>query len=130
MNRTLIIFCVTLCCSITTAAFGQIEIAQSSIDGGAGVVTGGNFSLSGTIGQHDASTTSSGGNFSVSGGFDTGQDEVLLGDVNGDGQVDLLDVQAFVEAITNGTFIVEADINGDGFVNLLDVGPFIDILTG
>jgi len=53
-----------------------------------------------------------------------------LGDTNGDGVVNLLDVQSFVDAISNGAFSYEADTNGDGAVNLLDVGAFIDILSG
>ena len=57
-------------------------------------------------------------------------DGVLLGDVNGDGAVDLLDVAPFVEAITNGQFVPAADINGDGLVNLLDVAPFVELLVG
>ena len=56
--------------------------------------------------------------------------EVLKGDVNGDGVVDLLDVGPFVDALTDGTFIPEADANCDGVVDLLDVGPFVDLLTG
>lgn len=55
--------------------------------------------------------------------------DVLLGDVNGDGSVDLLDVSPFVDAILSGEFIPAADINGDGVVNLLDVGPFVQLLT-
>lgn len=55
---------------------------------------------------------------------------VLLGDVNGDGVVDLLDVAPFVEAVASGTYIAQADINGDGMVNLLDVQPFVDLLIG
>ena len=54
---------------------------------------------------------------------------VLLGDVNGSGEVDLLDVQPFVELLTNGGFSLEADVNCDGDVNLLDVSPFVEILT-
>ena len=54
----------------------------------------------------------------------------LLGDVNLDGLVNLLDVQPFVAIIAAGEFQNEADINLDGFVNLLDVQPFVDILTG
>lgn len=57
-------------------------------------------------------------------------DDVLLGDVNGDGQVNLLDVAPFVELVSSGGFQAEADINGDGVVNLLDVGPFVALLTG
>ena len=55
---------------------------------------------------------------------------VLLGDVNCDGVVDLLDVQPFVALITGGGFSVKADINMDGVVDLLDVAPFVDLLTG
>ena len=56
--------------------------------------------------------------------------EVILGDVNLDGMVNLLDVGPFVELLGNGGFQAEADINQDGSVNLLDVGPFVDILGG
>ena len=51
-----------------------------------------------------------------------------LGDVNMDGDVNLLDVEPFVALLGSGKFKKEADINGDGFVNLLDVEPFISIL--
>ena len=54
----------------------------------------------------------------------------LLGDVNGDGAINLLDVQPFVDALSSGEFICEADLNQDGFVNLLDVQPFVDLLSG
>ena len=53
-----------------------------------------------------------------------------LGDINGDGSVNLLDVQPFIDLILSGEFQVEADINQDGDVNLLDVGPFVDLLSG
>jgi hypothetical protein len=39
------------------------------ISGGGGTSAGGSFSVSGTIGQHDASGAMSGGNYSVTGGF-------------------------------------------------------------
>ena len=56
--------------------------------------------------------------------------EFLLGDVNQDGTINLLDVEPFVDLLSTGEFQVEADINGDGFVNLLDVGLFVDLLGG
>ena len=55
---------------------------------------------------------------------------ILLGDVNLDGSVDLLDVEPFVDLLTNGEFQNEADINQDGVVDLLDVAPFVGLLTG
>ena len=56
--------------------------------------------------------------------------DVLTGDVNGDGVVDLLDVAPFVDVLVNGTHNPVADINGDGVVDLLDVGPFVELLSG
>jgi hypothetical protein len=60
----------------------------------------------------------------------SGGKKCLLGDVNGDGDVDLLDVQPFVSQLTNGVYSCEADVNGDGEVDLLDVQPFVIILSG
>ena len=54
----------------------------------------------------------------------------IVGDLNGDGSVDLLDVAPFLDALQSVRFIAAADINGDGVVNLLDVGPFVDLLSG
>ena len=45
------------------------SIDWSTIDGGGGTSTGGTYSVSGTIGQPDASGAMSGGNYSVTGGF-------------------------------------------------------------
>ncbi len=39
------------------------------VSGGGGTSTNGQYSLSGTIGQHDASSTMSGANYSLTGGF-------------------------------------------------------------
>ena len=55
--------------------------------------------------------------------------DVLLGDVNLDGVVDLLDVQPFVTRLTDGEFQAEADVNQDGILNLLDVQPFVSLLA-
>ena len=53
----------------------------------------------------------------------------LLGDVNGDGAANLLDISPFVDIQSQGGFSCEADINGDGDVNLLDVVPFIEVIS-
>ena len=62
--------------------------------------------------------------------FEFSGGKLLLGDVNCDGVVDLLDVSPFVDAITTGTFSAKADLNEDGSVDLLDVAPFITLLLG
>ena len=51
------------------ASAQQYSIDWSKVSGGGGTSTGGVYSVSGTIGQHDAGTTMSGGNFSLTGGF-------------------------------------------------------------
>ena len=56
-------------------------------------------------------------------------DAIILGDINQDGVVNLLDVDPFIQRLANGIFQVEADINGDGNVNLLDVAGFIELLN-
>ncbi|MEM9411288.1 MAG: M12 family metallo-peptidase, partial [Planctomycetota bacterium] len=56
-------------------------------------------------------------------------DSVLLGDINCDGAVNLLDVDPFIDLLSNGEFSAKADFNGDGVVSLLDVGPFVDALN-
>lgn len=58
----------------------------------------------------------------------TGEPAFLIGDVNGDGNVNLLDVAPFVDLLSLGGFQEEADINQDGNVDLLDVGPFVMLL--
>ena len=54
----------------------------------------------------------------------------LPGDVNGDGEVNIADVNAVIDCILNGDFAVEADVNGDGEVNIADVNAVIDIILG
>lgn len=57
------------------------------------------------------------------------QGVVLLGDVNLDGAVNLLDIEPFVELLNSGGFQPEADTNQDGGVNLLDVESFVNLLS-
>ncbi|MEM9410502.1 MAG: choice-of-anchor J domain-containing protein [Planctomycetota bacterium] len=53
----------------------------------------------------------------------------LLGDINCDGTVNLLDIQLFVDTITSGVFNEKADLNSDGVVNLFDIDPFVDAIV-
>jgi hypothetical protein len=55
---------------------------------------------------------------------------VLLGDVNGDGEVNGLDVDPFVDVLLNGPFDPAADMNEDGEVNGLDVDAFVAEVVG
>ena len=55
----------------------------------------------------------------------------ILGDIDGDGAVTLLDVGPFVDLITGAAdFNCAGDFTGDGAVTLLDVAPFVDSIGG
>ncbi len=59
------------------------------------------------------------------------EDEVMPGDVNGDNEVSIADVNALVDAILADTGMVDIalyDVNGDGEVNIADVNAVIDLI--
>jgi len=58
-----------LAVSLCAVRAQSLSIDWFTIDGGGGTSTGGVFSVSGTIGQPDASGPMTGGNFSLTGGF-------------------------------------------------------------
>jgi len=82
-------------------ANAQFSISSFTIDGGGGKSSGGTFSLTGTVGQAEASAPSTGSSFSLAGGFwgleiggfaawadmniPAGQDRSFTGDADGDG---------------------------------------------
>ena len=110
------------------AAMGHdFSIYWYTIDGGGGTSSGGDFVLSGTIGQHDAGGPMVGGDFSVTGGFWVGAGSGTGGcgcaaDFNQDGGVDGADINAFFEAWEAGEST--ADVNLDGGVDGADVDAF------
>ena len=53
----------------------------------------------------------------------------ILGDIDGSGAVDFLDIGPFIDLLSNGTFQAEGDIDGSTEVDFLDIGPFIDLLS-
>src|SRR5262249_18147916 len=88
------------------ASAQMLDIPWYTVDGGGGGSAGGTFSLTGTIGQPDASsfaTPMSGGAFTVVGGFWPAAGSVctLMGDINLDGQRNGADVQLFVNCAMN-----------------------------
>ena len=60
---------IILTSSICLRVRAQYAIDWYKISGGGGSSTGGNYSISGTIGQPDAGSTMSGANYSLTGGF-------------------------------------------------------------
>jgi hypothetical protein len=59
--------------------------------------------------------------------------EPMIGDMNDDGVVNVLDVVLLVNSVLNGgsaNDYPQADVNGDGTLNILDVVALISIILG
>ena len=52
----------------------------------------------------------------------------VSGDVNGDGEVDILDVIITVNFILSGEYNYFADLNSDGAVNVVDIIQIVTII--
>lgn len=54
----------------------------------------------------------------------------VIGDVNGDGAVNVADISAIIDTMAEGATSKAADVNGDGSVNVADISAVIDIMAG
>ena len=53
----------------------------------------------------------------------------MLGDVNGDGEINIADVNAVIGIILDGNVVgLSPDVNSDGEVNIADVNTLLDII--
>ena len=59
---------------------------------------------------------------------DAGEQPGIKGDVNGDGEVNIADVNAIIEMILGGVNESRGDVNGDLEVNIADVNAVIEII--
>jgi len=67
--KRLILSCLLASAFCLPAVAQQYSVDWYKVAGGGGTSTGGNYSLTGTIGQHDAGGPMTGGNYSLTGGF-------------------------------------------------------------
>ena len=62
-------------------------------------------------------------------GYFTYKNAALPGDVNGDGEVNIADINAVIDIILGGNGdMTAADVNGDGEINITDINAVIDII--
>ncbi len=54
--------------------------------------------------------------------------DIVIGDINGDNETNVLDVVLLAELILNGSYLEEADINQDQAISILDVVALINII--
>jgi hypothetical protein len=61
-------------------------------------------------------------------------ENLLLGDLNFDGVINIIDVVTLVNAILGATLTLEqqevADLNGDGVLNVVDIVSIVNIIVG
>ncbi|MBI1827346.1 MAG: hypothetical protein HYR83_13275 [Planctomycetes bacterium] len=111
-----------VCLAASTAIGEGFDLTWHSIDGG-GVMrsTGGDFELSGTIGQPDAGAMV-GGSFQLTGGF---WFEISPGDCDEDGVVNLMDHEFFTHCLAGpeGGVLSDCecfDVDRNGNIDLHD----------
>ena len=103
------------CLLIAVPALGDYGLSWSTIDGG-GTSNGGQYVLSGTIGQPDASVMS-GGSYELLGGFWPGEPLCV---------VDFYHFARFAEYWLETGSNLPADLYEDNIVNYRDLDKFID----
>ena len=146
MRSTLrILVTVSVAAAASVAVADDFELAWHTVAGGGDMwTTGGDFELSGTIGQPAASVTVMiGGDFEMTGGFWAGvvggEPHFGLGDLNCDGILDAFDIDPFVLALTDPDGYAAAwpdcdrmlaDIDGNGEIDAFDIDPFVELLVG
>jgi hypothetical protein len=119
---------IALLAALPTAAYSALEIDWYSLDGGGGAVATGSLALHGTTGQADAHTSSAGPN-TLTGGF-WALPAMIPGDVDGSGNVDVVDLLYFVDAfgavLGDANYDSRCDFNGDDGVDVIDLLYFVD----
>ena len=117
-----LVACTLLTARTVQAQTGPIlDLSWNTIDGGGGVSTGGNFKLSGTIGQPDAGPMGGGG-YEIVGGFWPGCAESCYPDCTADGMLTVADFGCFQTKFVLGE--PYADCNADGGRTVADFGCF------
>ena len=53
-----------------------------------------------------------------------------IGDVNGDGTIDVADISAIISVMAGTAEYINADVNGDGTVDVADISSVISIMAG
>ena len=56
------------------------------------------------------------------------ENAVVVGDVNGDGEVNISDINSVIDIILSGSMLIVGDVNRDGEVNISDISAIIDVI--
>ena len=118
---------------VCVAGADSFTLEWSTIDGGGEMwTTGGDYELSGTIGQSDASlTVMTGGDYELAGGFWAGaaEEPFCFGDLDGDGAIGLSDLAQLLSnyGTPSGAVYEDGDLDADGDVDLADLAGLLAV---
>ena len=115
-----------ICAAASHVQAQPFVMEQSVIAGGGGAMSGGAFTLVGTIGQAEAGGAMSGGAYTLTGGFWPGRNDGpqrLCADQNNDGLVNPADFSAWIANFNAGD--LRADTNQDGHITPADFSAWI-----
>ncbi|MBU0618060.1 MAG: hypothetical protein KKI02_10110 [Planctomycetes bacterium] len=117
--------------SVGAVVANDYDVDWYTIDGGGEMfATGGDYELSGTIGQPDANTIAmTGGDYQLAGGFWSGVEEFCFADLDGDGEVGLSDLAQLLSnyGTPSGAVYEDGDLDGDGDVDLADLAGLLAV---
>jgi len=128
----LVFFSMFLSCLHAEMSSTNYKITSMIMSGG-GAISSANFNLVSTIGQSPAVGNSTSSNFKIDTGFWYTLLLVKVGDVNGDGQLNLKDVIRALQIITGQTpdeIMKQADADGDGRIGLGEAIFILNKLSG
>jgi hypothetical protein len=114
--RLLLMLSIAVLTTFASTGYGDYKVVWSTIDGGGGQSSSGQYKLTGTIGQPDAAY-SEGGNYELLGGFWPGGPLCF---------VDFPDFTRFADYWLETGSNLPADLDGNGIVNLYDLKLFVN----
>ena len=59
-----------------------------------------------------------------------GANAAVRGDVNGDGEINIADINAVIDLILTSNDDIKGDVNDDGEINIADINALIDLILG
>ena len=128
-----------LLCLLVSGAHAEMSstsfrISTTAMSSGGNTMSSDNFSMASTLGQLGPQGNAASASFNIDAGFwYTLLLTISVGDVNGDGVVDLRDVISALQVMTGQTvdsIVKEADADGDGRIGLEEAVIILREISG
>jgi hypothetical protein len=140
MLKTKVVFSILISMLCLFASMANAEMSSTSYRISATVISGGGNAMSSasyhtvsTLGQPSPLGTAASASYNNSPGFWHTLLMITLGDVNGDGNVDLEDVISALQIVTgqaSSSIMLQSDANGDGYIGMAEALMILRQLGG